>query len=262
MISHIILIFLEKDPSQVTFHLSRERKASEEEKMRAEVNARVEKERKQEEKDKEREMRKNEMGRMEIENWRKYQADRDEQVVVEEEMRDGGEDDIEIIGGNGPETLNKKSYVEYWLTSGREEQINCFSDDEHLDENEVKESSLSDQPRGQQQNDIDTDTSYYGRNTAAYTASGDSFEKAGVDATIGEEEMPREPTFDQRRKRGPSKAENGWQPVKRSRKCCGECSGFKRANCDVCPACLDKPRNGGMNKSKQKCADRTCTAEQ
>ena len=231
--------------------------------MRAEVNARVEKDRKQEEKDKERDLRKNEMGRMEIENWGKYQADRDEQVVVEEEMRDGGEDDIEIIGGNGPETLNKNIYVENWLTSGREEQINCFSDDEHLDENEVKESSLSDQPRGQQQNDMDTDTSSSGRYTVAYT-SGDSFEKAGVDATIGEEEMPRE----QRRKRGVSKAggagsENAtWQPVKRSRKCCGDCEGFKRANCDVCPACLDKPRNGGMNKSKQKCADRTCTAEQ
>ena len=55
--------------------------------------------------------------RMEIENWGKYQADRDEQVVVEveEEMRDGGEDDIEIIGGNGPETLNKNSYIENWL---------------------------------------------------------------------------------------------------------------------------------------------------
>ncbi|KAL1020535.1 hypothetical protein UPYG_G00001360 [Umbra pygmaea] len=45
--------------------------------------------------------------------------------------------------------------------------------------------------------------------------------------------------------------------LKRSH-CCGICEPCKRADCDKCVYCLDKPRNGGANKKKQKCKYRRC----
>ena len=51
------------------------------------------------------------------------------------------------------------------------------------------------------------------------------------------------------------------KPVKKKKKsCCGECEEFKQPNCEVCLACLAKPRNGGPNRWREKCARRICSA--
>ena len=51
------------------------------------------------------------------------------------------------------------------------------------------------------------------------------------------------------------------KPVKKKKKsCCGECEGFKQPNFEVCLACLAKPRNGGPNRWREKCARRICSA--
>ena len=203
--------------------------------------------------------------RMETENWGRRRSDFERYEVVEES--EGCDDDIEIIGGNVPQAsnkniggnvpqaLNKNSYVRNWLNIGEEEQNNRVSDDEQLD-NSVE--------------DI-CDTS-----TPDDTAE-DSFEKTEVETKV-EGEAGKEGDWlksgaqASKRKRGPWKAsraatdESGNDAskpfAKKSRKyCCGECEGFKRANCDVCPACMDKPRNGGQNRLKQKCASRACNAQ-
>ena len=163
---------------------------------------------------------------------------RQESAVVEESS-EGCDDDIEIIGGNVPQTLNKTSYVQNWLKRGGEEgESNSFSDDDQLDE------SVEDLDKA---------------STADNTAE-DSFEKTGVESVVeGETGDAGSDVETSKRKRGPSKT---GRAGKKSRKyCCGLCEGFKRANCDACSACMDKPRNGGPNKLKQKCSNRACSAQ-
>ena len=270
--------------------------SEEENKIREEVNTRIEKERTQREEEEKQEkveeeeeegrlkvgreqgVRNEEMGggsiakrRSEVWGERREESEGFEYSVVEES--EGCDDDVEIIGGsvpqtlnkiigenvpqtlnkisgdNVPQTLNKTSYVQNWLKRGEEEQSNGFSDDDQLEE------SVEDIDK-----DIDKETTPY--NTE------DSFEETGVE-TVVEGEVGDVGTS--KRKRGPSKApravtdENAddvSKPAKKSRKyCCGQCEGFKRANCDACSACMDKPRNGGPNKLKQKCANRACSAQ-
>ena len=237
------------------------------------MNARIEKERKEDEGrlkvGMEQELRNAERGgrankRMETENWGRRRSDFERYEVVEES--EGCDDDIEIIGGNVPqasnkniggnipEAVNKNSYVRNWLRIGEEEQNNRVSDEEQLDENVE---------------DLDK------ASTPDDTAE-DSFEKTEAETKVSGEvgkEGDWSNSVDQasKRKRGPSKAsraaidesgDNASKPAKKSRKyCCGECEGFKRANCDTCPSCLDKPKNGGPNKLRQKCSTRACSAQ-
>uniref|UniRef100_A0A6Q2YA72 Methyl-CpG binding domain protein 1b n=1 Tax=Esox lucius TaxID=8010 RepID=A0A6Q2YA72_ESOLU len=39
---------------------------------------------------------------------------------------------------------------------------------------------------------------------------------------------------------------------------CGTCAPCQRSDCDRCIFCMDKPRNGGLNRKKQKCKYRRC----
>ena len=59
-------------------------------------------------------------------------------------------------------------------------------------------------------------------------------------------------------------AVSGLPPAKKRRrqgKGCGECSGcLVTEDCDKCKHCLDKPRNGGSGRLKQKCMKKRCTA--
>ena len=48
---------------------------------------------------------------------------------------------------------------------------------------------------------------------------------------------------------------------KRMGKGCGECEGCRSDDCDQCRHCMDKPRNGGENKLKQKCMARKCLGQ-
>ena len=49
------------------------------------------------------------------------------------------------------------------------------------------------------------------------------------------------------------------EPVrKRKRAMCGNCAACLKSDCDNCRNCLDKPRNGGENIRRQKCALRKC----
>ncbi|KAJ8017300.1 hypothetical protein DPEC_G00016410 [Dallia pectoralis] len=45
--------------------------------------------------------------------------------------------------------------------------------------------------------------------------------------------------------------------LKRSQ-CCGTCAPCRRPDCNKCIFCMDKPRNGGQNRRKQKCKFRRC----
>ena len=40
---------------------------------------------------------------------------------------------------------------------------------------------------------------------------------------------------------------------------CGECEGCQSGDCDQCKYCLDKKRNGGEDRLRQKCMKRKCT---
>ena len=242
------------------------------------MNIRIEKERKQEKEEKQEEEEEEEgrlkvgkeqglrndervggsMGnkRSEVLGKRRQESEGNEPSVLEES--EGCDDDIEIIGGNVeqdywqrmnkiigknvPETLNKTSYVQNWLKRSE------VSQDDQLDESveDIDKASTPD-------------------NTAE-----DSFnEKSGVESVVGGEAGSDVETM--KRKRGPAKAARAAtdentddlsKPAKKSpRYCCGQCQGFKRANCDACSACLDKPRNGGPNRLKKKCSSRACTAQ-
>ena len=151
--------------------------SEEENEIREEVNTRIEKERTQREEEEKQEkeeegrlkvgreqgVRNEEMGRGSIANkrsevWgeRREESEGFEYSVVEES--EGCDDDVEIIGGsvpqtlnkiigenvpqtlnkisgdNVPQTLNKTSYVQNWLKRGEEEQSNCFSDEDQHEE--------------------------------------------------------------------------------------------------------------------------------
>ena len=56
-----------------------------------------------------------------------------------------------------------------------------------------------------------------------------------------------------------SEASKPARKMKKSR--CGECEGFKQPNCEVCLVRLDKPRNGGPNRRREKCARQICSAQ-
>ena len=45
---------------------------------------------------------------------------------------------------------------------------------------------------------------------------------------------------------------------KQKKRKCGECDACTAADCDTCKYCLDKPRNGGLNKMKKACIKRVC----
>ena len=47
---------------------------------------------------------------------------------------------------------------------------------------------------------------------------------------------------------------------KKTPSCCRGCSGFQRANCNLCAPCRDRPAMGGPNKLRRKCLQRACTA--
>ena len=238
------------------------------------MNIRIEKERKQEKEEKQEEeegrlkvgkeqgLRNDErvggsMGnkRSEVLGKRRQESEGNEPSVVEES--EGCDDDIEIIGGNVeqdywqrmnkiigknvPETLNKTSYVQNWLKRSE------VSEDDQLDES-VEDIDKASTP--------DNSAEDFNENTGV-----ESVVEGGV-GSDGE-------TI--KRKRGPSKTARAAtdentddlsKPAKKTpRYCCGQCQGFKRANCDACSACLDKPRNGGPNRLKKKCSSRACTAQ-
>ena len=46
---------------------------------------------------------------------------------------------------------------------------------------------------------------------------------------------------------------------KRTNKC-GSCEGCLTIDCDKCKACMDKPRNGGKSKIRQRCYSRKCSS--
>ena len=247
------------------------------------MNIRIEKERKQEKEEKQEEeeeqeeeegklkvgreqgLRNDERGggsmgnkRSEVLGKRRQESEGNEPSVVEES--EGCDDDIEIIGGNVeqdywqrmnkiigknvPETLNKTSYVQNWLKRSE------VSQDDQLDESVE---------------DIDK------ASTPDNTVEDPFNEKTGVESVVEEAAGGVGSDVETiKRKRGPSKTARAptdentddlSKPVKKSRKyCCGQCEGFKRANCDACSACMDKPRNGGPNRLKKKCSSRACTA--